>query len=172
MTPSKPAPRRTVLLACLPLVLTACGGAGGDPAELTNQGYAALGSGDAEAAFDHFARALQGLQPADAGYERARMGHIEASIRLKPDMAAQSFLAWAGEQPDQVDAGDYHKVGMQLSERKALGDAVAVLGAGLERFPDDPKIDEALKKTRAAAEQTGDTGALDALRGLGYVGGD
>ena len=171
MRSSTPAPRPLALLACLPLALAACGGGGGDPAELTTQGYDALYSGDAETAVDRFSEALQSLQPTDPGYERARMGHVEALVRVKPDTAAQSFLNYAEQQPEQVDAADYHKVGMQLSEGKALSDAVAVLGAGLKRFPDDPKIDEALKKTMAAAEQSGDTGALDALKGLGYTGG-
>jgi TolA-binding protein len=171
MTPQPRLRRRLALLACLPLTLAACGGGGGDPTELTNQGYAALGSGDTETAVDRFAQALKVLQPGDPGYKRARMGECEAKARIAPDAAARSFLAFAQEQPGQVDAGDYHKFGMQLSERKALADAVAVLGAGLERFPDDPKIDEAMKKTQLAAEQSGDTGALDALRGFGYAGG-
>ena len=169
MSPRIRAPLPLALLACLPLTLAACGG--GDPAEHTDQGYAALNSGDAETALDHFAAALGALGPTDPGYERARMGEIEAKIRLRPDAAAQSFLAYATEQPSQVDAGDYHKVGVQLSERSALSDAVVVLDAGLKRFPDDPKLAEAMEKTTAAAQKAGDSGALDKLRGLGYVGG-
>jgi len=168
MSPSKTA--RSALFTILSLALAACGG-GGDPIEETNQGYAALGSGDAEGALDHFAQALGTLKPTDPDYDRARMGVIEAKIRLKLADAAQSFLAYAQEQPDKVDAGDYHKVGMQLSESKALTDAVAVLDAGLKRFATDAKLKEAMDKTVAAAQQSGDTSALDALKGLGYVGG-
>jgi hypothetical protein len=98
------------------------------------------------------------------------MGEIEAKVQLKPDAAAQSFLAYAGEQPDKVDPSDYHKIGMKLTERNSLNDAVAVLGAGITRFPGDPKIDEALKKTEAVAQQSGDPEVLKALAGLGYAG--
>jgi hypothetical protein len=47
-----------------------------------------------------------------------------------------------------------------------------VLDAGLTRFADDPKLKEAMDLTVAAAETSGDTSALDALRSLGYLGGD
>ena len=126
---------------------------------------------DAQTALGYFAEALGALQPSDPGYERARMGEIDAKIRLTPSAATQSFLAYAQEQPDQVDAGDYHKVGVQLSERSAFTDAVVVLDAGLKRFPDDPKLTEAMDRTSAAAQEAGDSSALDKLKGLGYVGG-
>lgn len=176
MRPQKSASGRALRRACLPLALLACGLAGtacsggGDPTECTNQGYAALGKGDAESAVDHFADALKSLKPGEPGYDRARMGEIEAKIHLKPDAAAKSFLDYAAQQPDEVDAADYQKVGVKLSENKALTDAVSVLDAGLKRFPDNPTLKAAIAKTLAAAQQVGDNGALDALRGLGYVG--
>ena len=49
-----------------------------------------------------------------------------------PDTAADSFLEFAGSQPDQVEAGDYRKVGVQLSDKGALEAAVKVLDAGLK----------------------------------------
>src|SRR5688572_30364888 len=156
------------LVAGLVLALANCAGSG-DPVENINAGYQALGSGDAEKALDHFAEALQVLDEKDPNYDRARMGEIEAKIRLKPDAAAQGFLAYAEKRPENVDAGDFQKIGMQLTERKALGEAVRVLGKGRELFPDDAKIDEALKKTKIAAESAGDAGALEALKGLGYT---
>jgi hypothetical protein len=59
---------------------------------------------------------------------------------------------------------------MQLTDKKALKDAVFVLDAGLKRFEGDAKLKEAMDKTKLAAESSGDAGALDALKGLGYVG--
>jgi hypothetical protein len=174
MKPSKPLPfaiaSGLALLAGLVIAFANCGG-GGDPVADINEGYAELGSGNAAHALDHFSSALKELEPTDAEYDRARMGEIEAKTRLKPEAAAQSFLDYATQQPDKVDAGDYQKVGMQLSEQKALKEAVAVLGAGINRFPGDAKIDEALKQTQAAATETGDPAALKALEGLGYTGG-
>jgi TolA-binding protein len=174
MKPSKPFPIAVVsglaLVAGVVLAFANCS-SGGDPVADINEGYAALGSGDAAHALDHFSSALKELEPTDAEYDRARMGEIEAKVRLKPEAAAQSFLDYAEKQPDMVDAGDYHKVGMQLTERKSLNEAVAVLGAGHKRFPQDAKIDEALKATVAAAQSSGDEAALEALKGLGYTKG-
>lgn len=164
-------PFRALALS-LPLVLGACGGGSADPKAATDAGYAALGSGDAQGAVDHFAEALGALEPTDPGYKRARMGEIEAKVGLAPDAAANSFLEYSKSHPEQLEAGDYRKVGVQLSDRKALKVAVDVLDAGLKRFPGDPKLKEAMELTVAAAETSGDTSALDALRGLGYIGAD
>lgn len=160
-----------LLALSIPLVLAGCGGSA-DPKAATDAGYAALGSGDAQAAVDHFAEALGALKPTDPGYKRARMGEIEAKVGLAPEAAAGSFLEYSKTQPEQLEAGDYRKVGVQLSDRKALKAAVDVLDAGLKRFAGDPKLKEAMDLTVAAAETSGDTSALDALRGLGYIGGD
>jgi hypothetical protein len=156
------------------LLLPACGGGSADPAAATNAGYEALGKGDAGAAVDHFADALAALKPGDPGYKRARMGEVEAKLQLAPEAAASSFLEFAKAQPDQVAAEDYRKVGTQLNARKALVQASHVLDAGLKRFADDAQLKAAMEQTKVAAaeaEASGDTSAMDALRGLGYIGG-
>src|SRR6187402_1900358 len=136
-----------LLALSLPLALAACGGGPADPKAATDAGYAALGSGDAQAAVDHFAQALGTLKPGDPGYNRARMGEIEAKVGFAPDAAAASFLEYSKAQPEQLEAGDYRKVGVQLSDRKALKAAVDVLDAGLKRFAGDPKLKEAMELT-------------------------
>src|SRR5262245_16990519 len=105
MKPSKPlllaVPSALALVAGLVFACANCGGSA-DPVADINEGYAALGSGDAAHALDHFSSALKVLRPSDADYDRARMGEIEAKIRIKPDSAAQSFLDYAMKQPDMV----------------------------------------------------------------------
>ena len=172
MTPNTRLRPLGALLCTLPLLLTACGGGSADPKQATDAGYAALNSGDSGAAVDHFAAALEVLAPGDAGYKRARMGEIEAKVKVAPDAATASFIDYAGKHPDQVSADDYQKVGIKLSENKALGDAVKVLDAGLKRFADNPKLKQAMDLTVAKAETSNDSSALDLLKGLGYVGGD
>lgn len=162
-------PTARALALILPLALTACGGSA-DPKAATDAGYAALGSGDAEKAVDHFASALGAMQPGDAGYKRARMGEVEAKVQLAPEAAATSFLEYAKTQPDQVAAEDYRKVGTQLSARKALTAAVNVLHAGLLRFEGNAQLQEAIDQTKAAAESSGDSDAMERLKGLGYAG--
>ena len=158
-----------LLALSLPLALAACGGGSADPKAATDAGYAALGSGDAQAAVDHFAQALGTLKPGDPGYKRARMGEIEAKVALVPETAAQSFLDFARSQPDQVAADDFHKVGSQLSARGAYSPAVDVLHAGLERFAKDAKLDAAMKLTEDAVVESGDDAVLKKLAGLGYA---
>ena len=159
----------TLAALFLPLGLAACSGEG-DPLAQIDEGFAALNSGDAAHAHDYFLAAVDELEPTDPNLDRAQMGLVEAKIRIQPEAAAKYFLDYAGKQPANVDAGDYQKVGMQLTDKKALKDAVFVLDAGLKRFEGDAKLKEAIEKTKLAAESSGDAGALDALKGLGYVG--
>jgi hypothetical protein len=159
----------SVAALVLPLALAACSN-GGDPVAQIDEGFAALNSGDAANAHDHFLEAVGELEPSDPNLDRAQMGLVEAKIRIQPEAAAKYFLDYAEKQPGNVDAGDYQKVGMQLTDKKALKDAVFVLDAGLKRFEGDAKLKEAMDKTKLAAESSGDAGALDALKGLGYVG--
>ena len=53
-----------------------------------------------------------------------------------------------------------------------IGEAVAILQAGKDDFPDYDKWDALLKKTGDKAASLGSADALEALKGLGYVGGD
>lgn len=161
----------TTLALALPLALAACGGGGsGDPAEHLQQGSQALGSGDAGAAIDHFGQALAGLETSDPRVQQATLGQVEARIQVDPDAAKTQFLSYAKEHGDKLEARDYVKIGSKLSASGALAQATAVLGAGLEAHPGDAKLDEALKATQKKAEEAGDEGALDALKGLGYTG--
>lgn len=156
-------------LIALPLALAACSSSG-DPIEEINEGYKALGQGDAAHAHDHFLAALDALKPSDQDYDRAQMGLIEAKIHIQPEAAAKTFLNYAEKEPANVDASDFHKVGMKLTDEKALKDAVVVLDKGLERFKGDAKLKEAMEKTKLAAEASGDSSAIDALKSLGYIG--
>jgi len=163
-------PRLAPALGALALALTlgACGGTA-DPAAETSAGYAALGRGDAEGALDHFVDALEVLGPDDPGYARARMGAIEAKARLVPSAAAESLLDWAATRPEQVAAADHHKVGALLAGLDAFDPAIDVLSRGLERFPEDAKIDAALEAMHEAAASRGDERILARLGGLGYA---
>lgn len=157
-------------LGALALALGACGGTT-DPAAETSAGYAALGRGDAEGALDHFVDALEVLGPDDPGYARARMGAIEAKARLVPAAAAESLLDWAAERPEQVAAGDHHKVGALLAGLEAFDPAIDVLHAGCERFPEDEKLETAIESMKAAAAERGDDAVFARIAGLGYGGG-
>ncbi len=159
---------RTTLLALgLALPLAACGG-GGSPADLTDDGYAALNSGDPSTARSKFEDALEGLAETDAGYMRAKMGHIEALVRTDPGAAQEEFLALASS--TELKALEYRKIGSQLMNEKAFTEATAVLDAGYKKFPDDDKFKAVIDQLAEAAAAAGDAEAMSGLEGLGYIG--
>ena len=159
--------RPTLLALGLTLSLAACGG-GGDPTSLTDDGYAALNTGDSSTAVSKFADALEGLTETDPDYMRAKMGHIQARIADDAAGAKDEFMALAAKA--DLSANDYKTLGSKLHNGAAYSEAAVVLDAGVKKFPDDTKFKQMIDEVTAAATAAGDAGALDALGGLGYIG--
>ena len=67
---------------------------------------------------------------------------------------------------------DYTQLISDLVSGSHLDDAIAVVGEMKTIFPDEPKVDEMGNMLVAKAKSSGDSSALDALSGLGYVGND
>jgi len=151
------------LLVTLPLA--ACGGGASDPGQLTSEGYQALGSGDAKAALEDFQTALAGLEAGTPEYQRAKMGEIEALIQLDPKRAQETMLALGSA----ADESQYATVGNKLTGAGHFLEAIAVLDAGMKRYAESPKLKALLDQVKVEAEKQGDSGALDALKGLGYL---
>ena len=154
----------TLALASAPL-LTACGGGAADPGQLSNEGYAALGSGDHAGAVENFEAALAGLEVGTPEYMRAKAGEIEALIHLDANRATEQLMALG----DNANEALVATIGSKMTAAKEFAAAVAVLDAGMKRFPESTKIKAMLDKVQAEAEKAGDSGALDALKGLGYL---
>ena len=87
-----------------------------------------------------------------------------------PVGAKKSFLAYA--KANGLAIIDYTQFISDLVSGNHLDDAIAVVGEMKSVFPDDPKVDEMGNLLVAKAKSTGDSDALDALSGLGYVGND
>ena len=64
---------------------------------------------------------------------------------------------------------DYATVGNKMTSAKAFQDAIAVIDAGIKKFPEDEKLPKLIEVVQAEAEAEGDEGALKALEGLGYL---
>lgn len=165
--------RLFALCAVLPLLVTACGG-DTDPVELTRSGSRALGQGDFATAREDFDLALQeiGEDPANPEYLRAKMGAIEARTKDAPDEAVAMFLALAKKLPEQIDAADYSRIGGRLGDGGHFNQAIELASAGKTNLPpsDQPTIEKLIQDLGDKAKESGSAGALDALRGLGYVG--
>jgi hypothetical protein len=156
-----------LLLVLLPLA--SCGAT--DPAALNDEGYAALGYGrDAEAAsrFEAAVDALGG-DTSSPEYERARIGLVEATLRVDPAAAREGFLAFAAT--GRVDAADYGRIGTLLAGDRHFVEAIKVLHAGVEAHPETPELIAILEDIEAEALKDEDADALAALGSLGYLGG-
>jgi hypothetical protein len=159
--------KRTLLGPALALALfTASCGGGGNP---TDEGYAALGKSDWSAAASSFEQALKGLSPTDPGFKRAKMGHVEALIHLDAKSSEQEFLALARGNPELIGSDEYRTVASKMTSAKQYLPAIGVLDAGLKANPEDPKLMAVLEKVKSEAQKSNDAGALDALKGLGYL---
>ena len=167
----RPLPRLlyAALLVC-PLALSSCGGSA-DPKALTDAGRAALGSGEYEKAADRFAAALAaiGADTKDPSYVRAKMGHVEATLRQDAGAARDEFLAYAKTNPSSVTPDDFSQIGRAFTSASKYSEAIDILDAGMKMHVESPvlaKLAEAIKK---AAEKDGDSAALGKMAGLGYI---
>ena len=158
-----------VPLLALPLLLAGCGGA--DPAALTDQGYAELQAGEWSDARESFEEALAQLDPADTQAMRAKLGQVEALVRIDPAAAKREFLDFAGANPSRVDAKDYAFVAGKLANDREFDVAIDVLHAGREVHVEHPKLLALTRNIEEQATAAGDSEAIKKLRSFGYAGG-
>lgn len=157
--------RLGALTLALPLTLVACGGGSETPSEMTDAGYAALGAGDHTAAVESFEGALASLEPGSPDYLRAKMGEIEALIHVDAARARDEFLS----ESEAFGEAQYATVGSKMTSAKKFNEAIAVLDAGMKRFSESPKLKAMLDQVALEAQKSGNSDALDALKGLGYL---
>lgn len=171
MTAATRSPRLSLVLLLLASALSGCGG--GDPQELTDQGYAALGSNDAGKAAGLFEEALAkiGSDTAHAQYLRAKMGMIEAIAVANPRRAREDFLALAAARPEDVTDRDYNRIALRVAEGD-LKEAIELARRGMEAHAESPHLAKLVQDLGKRAETSGDPAELEALKSLGYVGGD
>ena len=163
-------PRLAPFLALLTL-LAACGGES-TPAEATDAGYRALGSRDftsAEADFELALKAI-GADTAHPTYVKAKLGSIQAACETDATRAQSELIDLAAAMPDKVTERTYADIAGRLGDAGSFDEAVALLEAGKQRFPESATLDGLGRKLHKQAEKAGASGALDALSGLGYAG--
>jgi len=149
-------------------LLGSCGGSA-TPAENVQAGSTALGKSDWRAAQSSFEAALAALPAEDAAYKRAKLGQVEALIQLDATRAKTEFLAYADSAAATLDSKDWRAVMTKLTAKGKFAEAIGVLEAGLKKHPQDGDIKKMGDAIKVAAEKAGDSGALDSLKGLGYL---
>lgn len=162
---------RPLAAALFPLVsLCAVGCGGSDPKTLTDEGTAALHSGDAPSAVSAFDRALGAMDPAHPDFLRASIGRCQALARIDPNRAKDDFLALAGTQPTRVREPEFTAVTMELIRKNSIEPAAAVAEAGIRIFPDSAAMKALRDAVGDAAKKASDPEALQRMKGLGYAG--
>jgi len=158
---------RSLPLALL-LTLAACGSA--DPAAQVNESYTSLSARDYSAAEAGFAEALPQLTPGTSDHQRAQLGLLRARSFSDAVGAKADFLAYA--KANELKVSDYTVFITDLVSGENLEEAIEVQAEMKATFPENPKVDEMGNALVDMAKSAGNSSALDALSGLGYVGND
>ena len=159
------------LLTLLAFVLPACGGSS-DPHSLTEEGRKALSSGSYDEAAKSFEKALSALgnDTNSPDWKPAKLGLIHALTRIDAARAKKDFLDYAAASPSKVTDTDFNTIASRLGDAGKLTEAIDVLKVGKEKFPESPHLDALGNSLLEKAQTSGDMGAADTLKGLGYVG--
>jgi hypothetical protein len=160
---------RSSFAPTLLFLLAACGSS--DPKSLTDDGYAALGKGDAQSAAEDFEKALKQMDASQPDYIRVAVGRCTALARLDGKKAKDEFLELAKKQPSRITIQDFHMVVSEFVKRRSFDDAVTVMHAGVQMFPESPQMQAIRDSVIQESETAADPEALKSLRGLGYIGG-
>ena len=156
------------LALALPLAVACSGSA--DPDQLTRDGVTALNSGKAEEAYTLLDKAVAAMEPTNPKYGQAAVNRCRALAHTGAAKAKDEFLALAGAHSSIIEERDYEMVADTLRSRKKYEEAIGVLAAGMERFSESPRLVALRDAMGKEAEASGDSAALDAIKGLGYVG--
>ena len=154
------------MFACLAAV--ACGSS--DPKVLTDQGMAALNSGDAKQALADFDRALEHMDANHPEFPRASVSRCQALARIDSARAKDDFLKLARDPAARVAEPEFITIAMELVNHRAIGPATEIAEAGLRMYPESPGMKTLLDKVGDAAKQANDPEAMKKLKGLGYTG--
>ena len=171
--------RFAILLLLSSLLVVSCGGSA-DPKDLADEGYSALSADDCSGALEAYEKALEAIGDDSAHplFLEVSLGAIEARSVTDPDRAIADLKALAEKHPDAVTDKEYSKIGIRLGSQQSVDlmlKAAEVVGLAKERFPESEYLDrqgnQLAEKAEKLANETGDSRATDAFKGLGYTGG-
>ena len=164
-------------LLCLALAgtVSSCGDGGKStdtPAGLVKEANQALGRKEWPAAASAFGAALEKID-ATAQPElamSARLGKIEALAPLDAKKSKAEMLELM--ETHDVSFADFSTVTTALVSGRHFDDAIALLTVAKEKGKDQEKLKALIETVGDRAKSAGDSGAVAALAGLGYVGND
>lgn len=156
--------------SCLALVLASTGCGHKSALDLTNDGMSAMSGGDAKTALASFDGALKELKETDPEYMRASVGRAQALVRIDPAKAAREFLELAKKNRDRIKDQDFHIVVSEFVRARKFTDAVELMHQGNLMFPKSEKMNSIKDAVIAESKKANDAAAIEALKGLGYIG--
>lgn len=148
------------------LGLAACSGS----QDAALAGREALADNNHAEALSHFDTALAERTSADPDFYELSIDRMRAMAYHQPDSVPAAVTTLASQAT--VTARDYRSITSDLVSAKEFVSAVKVMDLGLTAYPDDAKMVEVKDKVIAESKAAGDAGALEALAGMGYLGGD
>lgn len=151
--------------------LPACGGSS-DPRALADAGAKALASGEYEDAEHHFEKALAaiGNDASHTEWKRSKLGLFQAQSQTDAAKAKEAFLEFARANPSSVSDSDYSQIAGRLGNAKEFDEAIDLLKIAKATYPESKHLDALGEELAKQATASGATGAVDALRSLGYIG--
>lgn len=155
---------RTALPTLLTLLVAACGSA--DPKDA---GLEALQRGQYTDAVYHLEVALEGAQPGTEEYVEIAVARCEALAHTDAAACKTEFMELVTSASDQISTQDFSMVVTRLMETQEYLAAIDILEAGVNKFPDDPKMGKIKEKVVEESKKAADPAALEALKGLGYI---
>ncbi len=162
--------RSHVASLLLALALCSCSG-GGSPKEQVDAGYSSLNSAKSKEAVASFEAALTKLTPTDAEFLRAKLGLVEALVRVDAERSKKELIDLAKSHPGKVTAKDYLRTANAMVNENRLGAAAETLAAGESLIKDDPKAVDVKEMIKQRATKATDPSEIARLKSLGYLGG-
>ena len=126
-----------------------------------------------------FAGAIAAIEPKLATVEKGSeahkdllIGYTEALSAENPGKAKDVFIAAMADQKDFIVPADVKYVVNRMANQGHLSEAIDVMDTGKKAWPDDQTIAVVLDELQKAVKSSGDAGALDKLKSMGYLGGE
>ena len=164
-TPMKP--KNALLALAAASLLAACGGGGSaatdaDPGELIQQGKI-------DEAVEVIEGRLATVEKGTADEHDLVLDHADALSYSDPAKAQKTFLDFAQANADLVTPKDFKYVVSSLRTQDAFAEAIDVMHAGKQRWPEDAEMVELLELIKADVLKAADPALAAKMKGLGYM---
>ena len=155
----------SILGTALLVTLTACGDSAADP-------FALIQKGEFAAAIAAIEPQLETVEKGSDAHKDLLIGYTEALAAEAPEKARDTFIKAMDDHKDFIKPADVKYVVNRMANDGHLVEAIDVMHHGKEAWPKDEAIAVVLDELKKAVTSSGNTGALDKLKSMGYLGSD